>query len=179
MTPPETAAIEPEAKKVNVAAKPDQAAAAQTRVGEKRAPPGLVSIRLSAPGASRPASTNGFVTGWSTGATAVGGAAGRSFLATLDPLSQRRGHGALSSNLSQRMAGSTGARRPSDNGTRPERTPVKLIADWGVRSRCLNQLLKRDCPHCGATRPTIELGGAPVRWASRHQACACFAVRPG
>ena len=64
--PPETVAIKPEAKKVTSQrswVRPPR---------HKLAPRGLVSIRLSAPGASRPTSTNGFVTGWSTGATAVG-----------------------------------------------------------------------------------------------------------
>jgi rRNA maturation protein Nop10 len=28
---------------------------------------------------------------------------------------------------------------------------MKLITTWGVRSRCLDQLLKRDCPHCGGS----------------------------
>ena len=36
MTPPEPAAIKPEAKKVNVAAKPGKAAAAQTRAARAR-----------------------------------------------------------------------------------------------------------------------------------------------
>jgi hypothetical protein len=87
MNPPETATTKPEAKKVNVAAKSGKAAAAQPRVPKKRTPRGLVLIRLSAPGAIRLASTNGFVTGWSTGATAVGGAAGRLFPDSRGPLS--------------------------------------------------------------------------------------------
>jgi hypothetical protein len=66
MIPPETVAIKPEAKKVT------SQRSWVRRPRHKLAPRGLVSIRLSAPGASRPTSTNGFVTGWSTGATAVG-----------------------------------------------------------------------------------------------------------
>jgi hypothetical protein len=49
----ETAAIKPEAKKVNFAAKPDKAGRAQIRVAEEARAARLVSVRLSAAKPSR------------------------------------------------------------------------------------------------------------------------------
>jgi hypothetical protein len=68
------------------------------------------------------ASTNGFVTGWSTG-----GSCWRCrkpiVIAAVSRRLERRGGGALSSGLSQRVAGSTGSRRPPGAWGSP--TPVR------------------------------------------------------
>jgi hypothetical protein len=58
----------------------------------------------------------------------------------------------FASALSQRAAGSTGSRRASGHGARPERTQMKLAVGWGVSSSRLAQLLARGCPSPGPLR---------------------------
>jgi hypothetical protein len=38
---------------------------------------------------------------------------------------------------------------------------MKLITTWGVRSRRLDQLLERDCPHCGGSAGRLVCLGRP------------------
>jgi hypothetical protein len=137
------------------------------RMEESGRRPSRPSPRKPPPDSIRRASTNGFVPGSSTGRRPPACiAASRSFPKRCGPPSRTGSSGALSSALSCRMDGSAGSRRPSGAGAPPERTPMKLITDCGVSSRRHDQLLERDCPHCGgwfgilrAPIPTISKSG--------------------
>ena len=89
----------------------------------------------------------------------------------VDRACQRQRPGSFSFRLRACVANAAGSRRPSGNGVRPERTQMKLITNWGVRSRRLDQLLERNCPHCDAPFGRLVRHDAQGRDAGLAELC--------